>query len=79
MRWLKTQVYGRVPAAWRSRLYFLWRYYVQLGFLDGEEGRIYHFLQAHWYRFLCDAKVMEARKFPKVREELVREVYKSLG
>ncbi len=79
IRWLKTKVYARVPAAWRSRLYFLWRYYLQLGFLDGEEGRIYHFLHAHWYRFLCDAKVMEARKFPKVREELVREVYKSLG
>jgi glycosyltransferase involved in cell wall biosynthesis len=79
IRWFKTKVYARVPSAWRSRLYFLWRYYLQLGFLDGEEGRIYHFLHAHWYRFLCDAKVMEARKFPKVREELVREVYKSLG
>ena len=49
-----------------------------LPFSRTEEGRIYHFLHAHWYRFLCDAKVMEARKFPKVREELVREVYKSL-
>jgi len=78
-RWFKTKVYARIPMAWRSRLYFLWRYYLLRGFLGGGGGRIYHFLQAHWYRFLCDAKVREARRYPKVREELVREVYKSLG
>ena len=79
IRWLKQNIYGRVPASLRSRLYYLYRYYGQLGFLDGPQGRIYHFLHAHWYRFLCDAKYDEARKNPKVREELVKEVFKSLG
>jgi hypothetical protein len=27
--------------------------------LDGPEGKIFHFLQAYWYRFLVDAKIYE--------------------
>lgn len=34
----------------------------KLGFLDGPEGRIFHFLQAYWYRFLVDAKIYECEK-----------------
>lgn len=79
VRWLKQHVYGRVPPAWRSWLYYLYRYYLLLGFLDGPEGRIYHFLQAYWYRFLCDAKLLEASRDARIREELRREVEKSLS
>ncbi|MFO0285204.1 MAG: hypothetical protein ACK51C_02815, partial [Brevundimonas sp.] len=32
---------------------------VQLGFLDGREGLIYHGLQGGWYRFLVAAKIVE--------------------
>jgi len=32
---------------------------IQLGFLDGRPGLIYHFLQAGWYRFLVGAKLRE--------------------
>ena len=77
-RWLKLNVYGRVPLAWRSWLYYLYRYYFKLGFLDGPEGRIYHFLQAYWYRFLVDAKLFEARKYPRIRERLIEEISRSL-
>ena len=45
----------------RSTLYFCYRYYFQLGFLDGPEGKIYHFLQAYWYRFLVDAMIYERK------------------
>ena len=31
-------------------------------FLDGPEGKIFHFLQAYWYRFLVDAKIYECEK-----------------
>lgn len=79
IRWLKLHVYGRVPPAWRAWLYYLWRYYAQFGFLDGPEGRIYHFLHAYWYRFLCDAKLFEAMRDPKVRAGLEGEVHRSLG
>jgi hypothetical protein len=33
----------------------------KLGFLDGKEGLIYHFLQGFWYRFLVDAKLYERK------------------
>lgn len=78
-RWFKTRLYNRLPISLRSWLYYVSRYYLQLGFLDGPEGRIYHFLQAYCYRFLVDAKYFEARKYPRVREELIDEISRPLG
>jgi hypothetical protein len=58
-RWIKTRIYNRLPL-WAGPLgYFLFRYLLQLGFLDGTEGLIYHFLQGCWYRFLVAAKIFE--------------------
>lgn len=58
-RGVKEKLYNRLPF-WAGPLgYFLYRYVVQLGFLDGREGLIYHFLQGFWYRFLVGAKVVE--------------------
>ena len=58
----KKSVYGRMPLFLRPFLYFLYRYFLRLGFLDGKEGLIFHFLQGFWYRFLVDAKLYEYRK-----------------
>lgn len=58
-RWLKNKFYYKVPLFVRPILYFIYRYIFRLGFLDGKEGLIYHFLQAFWYRFLVDAKIYE--------------------
>ncbi len=57
-RYLKER-YAALPLFTRPVLYFLYRYVVRLGFLDGRSGFVWHFLQALWYRFLVDAKVME--------------------
>ena len=58
-RWFKESVYNRLPF-WVGPLgYFLYRYFLQLGFLDGRSGLIYHFLQGFWYRFLVGAKLEE--------------------
>ena len=58
-RWMKERFYNRLPF-WAGPLgYFLYRYFLQLGFLDGRPGLIYHFLQGFWYRFLVGAKVVE--------------------
>jgi len=62
-RWLKGNLYARAPLLVRSLLFFFYRYVVRLGFLDGREGLIFHFLQGCWYRFLVDAKIYEARRF----------------
>lgn len=61
-RWLKDRIYGRVPLFVRPWLYFLYRYFLRLGFLDGKEGLIFHTLQGFWYRFLVDAKLYEHRR-----------------
>src|SRR5262249_33665270 len=55
----KEMMYLRLPPFWRSALYWGYRYFARLGFLDGQAGLIYHFLQAFWYRFLVDAKLWE--------------------
>lgn len=61
-RAVKNGIYYRLPIFWRAHIYFIYRYYIKLGFLDGYEGKIFHFLQAYWYRYLVDAKLYECRK-----------------
>lgn len=58
-RWLKNKLYFKTPLLLRANWYFTYRYIFKLGFLDGKEGLIFHFLQAYWYRFLVDAKICE--------------------
>ena len=55
----KETIYNRLPFWMGPLFYFLYRYFIQLGFLDGREGLIYHFLQGLWYRFLVGAKTVE--------------------
>ena len=57
-RWLKTR-YASLPLFVRPFVYFLYRYVVRFGFLDGVRGLIWHFLQGFWYRFLVDVKIYE--------------------
>lgn len=58
-RKIKEKLYNALPL-WAGPLgYFLYRYILQLGFLDGREGLIYHVLQGFWYRFLVAAKIEE--------------------
>ncbi len=61
-RWLKENVYFKVPLFVRPFLYFFYRYFLKLGFLDGIQGFIFHTLHAFWYRFLVDAKVYQIEK-----------------
>ncbi len=62
-RWFKKHLFGRVPLLWRAFGYFLYRYILLRGFLDGTEGLIFHFLQGCWFRFYIDAKLYEKRHF----------------
>lgn len=56
---LRDGLYYKLPKFLRARLYFWYRYYIKLGFLDGQAGYVHAFLQAYWYRYLVDAKIME--------------------
>ena len=66
-RWLKEVVYARMPGGLRAFVYFVYRYFFRLGFLDGHEGTAFHFLQGFWYRYLVDAKVWEVRRYMRSR------------
>jgi glycosyltransferase involved in cell wall biosynthesis len=61
-RWLRDRMYGHAPLFGRAVLYWLYRYVLRLGFLDGTEGLIFHFLQGWWYRWLIDSKLYEMHK-----------------
>jgi glycosyltransferase involved in cell wall biosynthesis len=62
-RWLKEKIYARLPGGFRAFAYFVYRYILRLGFLDGQEGRAFHFLQGFWYRYLVDAKLAEVKSY----------------
>lgn len=66
-RWLKTNLYARLPLGIRSFLFWIYRVVFKLGFLDGTRGLMFHTLQGLWYRLLVDAKVMEVQRFMRLK------------
>ena len=62
IRWLKEKLFYRLPPFVRPLGYYLYRYVILGGFLDGKAGFIFHFLHGFWYRFLVDAKIVEAQR-----------------
>lgn len=54
--------YYRAPLIWRALALFVYRYFLQAGFLDGRAGFMYAFFQTLWFRMLVDAKLHEQRR-----------------
>lgn len=54
--------YNKLPLFWRSFAYFVYRYILKGGFLDGKEGFLFAFIQGWWYRTMVDVKVYEVKK-----------------
>ncbi len=69
--------YARQPLFWRSFAYFCYRYFFRLGFLEGKEGFLWHFLQGWWYRTLVDAKIFEIKKACGSDKEKIKAYLKS--
>ena len=59
--WLKGIWYS-LPLFVRPFLYFGYRYFLLLGFLDGARGSLFHFLQAFWFRLIVDVRIAELRR-----------------
>lgn len=51
--------YQRLPLYVRAFAYFLYRYFILLGILDGWHGFVFHFLQAFWFRLVVDLRLAE--------------------
>jgi len=60
-QWLRYKIWNNLPSIIRPSIYFIYRYFVRFGFLDGKEGLIYHFLQGFWLWFLVDVKYLEMK------------------
>jgi glycosyltransferase involved in cell wall biosynthesis len=73
----RKRVWYRMPLYVRPFGYFIYRYVFRLGFLDGKEGFIFHFLQAFWYRLLVDINRDELRYAEKVADPRVATTSKS--
>ena len=67
----KKYKYSKYPLFWRSFAFFIYRYFFKLGFLEGKEGFLWHFLQGWWYRTLVDSKVYEIKKACGSDKELI--------
>lgn len=59
-RFLRDRVYLNFPLLVRPFLYWVYRYFFLLGFLDGKMGLVWHFLHGYWYYMLIDGKLVEA-------------------
>lgn len=80
-RFLRDGIYATFPLYMRSVLYFLYRYILRLGFLDGAQGFVWHTLQGLWHMLLIDVKIGEARRIVARHgpEGLHRELLETYG
>ena len=60
-RWLRQRVYYRLPLFVRPTLYYIYRYFIRLGFLDGRRGFAFHLRQGFLYRFKVDVYILKSR------------------
>lgn len=70
-------IYLKIPPVLRGTLYFLYRYFIRLGFLDGVEGFYWHFLQGFWYQILIDGKIYQINITLKKNNSSLEEVIKN--
>lgn len=60
--WVRHNIWNRLPLFVRPLFYFIYRYFFNLGFLDGRVGFLYCFLHALWYPILIDASIIEMQQ-----------------
>lgn len=61
-RIIKENIYFKMSPSFRSVMYFLYRYIIRLGFLDGVQGWDFHFMQGLWYRTYVDIRYKELER-----------------
>ena len=74
---MKSRIYYKLPVILRPLILFLYSYFFRLGFLNGWQGFVFHFLQEFWYRLLVDFKILEFKKLMKNKHLTLEQVVKS--
>lgn len=67
------RIYSLLPVTLRAFIYFVYRYFLKVGFLDGKKGLMFHFLQGFWYRFLVDVRCYEVKEYATNHNVDIRE------
>lgn len=76
MKNIKFKIYYRFPMFLRALVFFIYKYFLRLGFLGGWQGFIWCFLQTFWYRILVDVKILEIRNIMKKNNFTFKEAIK---
>ena len=76
---LLKNVWYRMPLYVRPVLFFLYRYLLRLGFLDGWNGLVFHGFQAFWFRLLVDVHIAEYRRQLERNEVSLEELLRMAG
>jgi glycosyltransferase involved in cell wall biosynthesis len=58
-RWIRVNVWNRLPLFIRPLMLLVYRLFFQLAVLDGKKVVLYHFLHTFLYRSMIDAKFLE--------------------
>ena len=76
----KKDFYYKFPIFLRAILYFIYRYFFKLGFLDGFRGFVFHFFQGFLYRFIVDLKYfLVYNKLKSSKKNYSKIIYENFG
>lgn len=65
-QWIRQNIWNKMmPPLVRPFIYFFYRYFIRLGFLDGKAGFIYHFMQGLVFLLMIDIKYIENKRKTK--------------
>ena len=70
-RFLNFNFYYNLPIRWRAHWFYIYCYYLKLGFLDGLRGKMFYYIYDYWYKMLTDAYI---REFQMMEEGKLEEV-----
>lgn len=66
-------IYNKLPLFFRPFIFFIYRYFMQLGFIEGKRGFIWSILQCFWYRMLVDVKIFELyNRVGRKKEDIIK-------
>jgi glycosyltransferase involved in cell wall biosynthesis len=61
-QWIRENIWNKMlPPLLRPFIYFFYRYFLRLGFLDGKVGFIYHFMHGLVFLLMIDIKYIEQK------------------
>ena len=69
--------YQQQPLFLRAFMYFIYRYVLRGGFLEGKEGFLWNFMQGWWYRTLVDIHIMQIKRQCNSDKFLIRKYFET--